>query len=159
VEVPGAGGSTTLLDEGKLIFDYTYNKSWNEDYCKGGFAWSLTSQNYKNCVTSQLGILAASKLARLMQDVSRGAEVCGCKAQESYHAIALRTAGWLLAAPMRNSTSQLYNDGLYCSAHNTSAGRTTQCTNDNGPTWTYCTVPVFEQNFHSRMLWIPRLLA
>ena len=34
IEVPGAGGTASLLDQGKLIFDYAYNKSWNTDYCQ-----------------------------------------------------------------------------------------------------------------------------
>ena len=48
---------------------------------KGGFAWSATSQNYKNCVTSQLGVLAAAKLARLLGDQGRASEPCACKAR------------------------------------------------------------------------------
>ena len=39
---------------------------------------------------------------------------------------------WLLAAPMRNATSRLYNDGLYCAARNATAGKTTTCSNNNG---------------------------
>lgn len=29
----------TLIETAKLIFDFVYNMSWNEDYCQGGFAW------------------------------------------------------------------------------------------------------------------------
>lgn len=138
VEVPDAGAVTTLLEQGKLIFDYAYNASWNTDYCQGGFAWSLTSQNYKNCVTNQLGILTASKLGRLLSAAGREHELCNCKAKEAYSVIAKRTAAWLERAPMRNASTKLYKNELYCSAHNVSAGRVTNCTGTDTPIWTYC---------------------
>ena len=136
--MPGAGAVTTLLEQGKRIFDYAYNASWNTDYCQGGFAWSLASQNYKNCVTNQLGILTASKLGRLLRVVGREHELCDCKAKETYSAVARRTAAWLERAPMRNASTKLYKNELYCAAHNVSAGRETICTGTDTPMWTYC---------------------
>jgi hypothetical protein len=61
--------------------------SRNEDYCKGGFAWALKSQNYKNCVTNQQGVLVASKLAVLLPTDA----VCACKAKVSKLAVLLLT--------------------------------------------------------------------
>ena len=152
VEVPEMGPATTLLEQGKLIFDFAYNRSWNTDYCQGGFAWSLTSQNYKNCVTNQLGILTANKLGRLLEAAGRGAEPCACKAAQPYTEIGARTAAWLAAAPMRNSSSSLYHNELYCSAHNVSAGRVTTCTGTNTPIWSYCqALPIgFDVELHRR---------
>jgi predicted alpha-1,6-mannanase (GH76 family) len=112
--------SRTLLEEAKLIYDYTYNKSWNDDFCGGGFCWALKAQNYKNCVTNQQGVLVASKLATLIPSTSAAA-VCNCKAHETYAQIALRTSGWLSAAPMRNTSSKLFNDGLYVTTTTTSS--------------------------------------
>ena len=43
---PG-GNVTTLLGTARQIYDFVYDKSWNTDYCQGGFAWALGSQNYK----------------------------------------------------------------------------------------------------------------
>ena len=123
----------TLLATGRLIFDFVYNMSWNEDFCNGGYAWALGAQNYKNCVTNQQGVLAASKLALLLPE---GA-ACDCKAGEAYTKIALRTSSWLQRAPMRDPDSgNLFNDGLYCSTSKKPNNVT--CTNDGGPIWTYC---------------------
>jgi predicted alpha-1,6-mannanase (GH76 family) len=127
-----SGNTTTLLAEARQIFDFVYDKSWNEDYCKGGFAWALKAQNYKNCVTNQQGVLVASKLAVLLP----AGTVCACKANETYRAIALRTAAWLQQAPMRDISSGLFNDGLYCAAQTKPNNFT--CTNDNGTVWSYC---------------------
>ena len=121
--MPDEGATTTLLEQGKLIFDFAYNESWNTDYCKGGFAWSRTSQNYKNCVTNQLGILTANKLGRLLEAAGRGAEPCACKAAQPYTEIGTRTAAWLAATPMRNASSSLYHNELNCPAHNVSVER------------------------------------
>ena len=103
-DAPGGG---SLLQQGRLIFDFMYDHSWNEDFCDGGYCWALKAQNYKNCVTNQQGVLVAAKLARLLPVGAR----CDCKAGESYRAIALRTSGWLRRSPMRNASNGLYNDG------------------------------------------------
>ncbi len=152
VEVPEEGLTTTLLEQGKLIFDFAYNESWNTDYCKGGFAWSRTSQNYKNCVTNQLGILTANKLGRLLEAAGRGAEPCACKAAQPYTEIGTRTAAWLAATPMRNASSSLYHNELNCPAHNVSVGRVTVCTGTNTPVWSYCqALPIgFDVELHRR---------
>ena len=57
---------------------------------------ALGSQNYKNCVTNQQGVLTASKLAVLLP----ASATCDCKANATYKSIALRTSAWLSAAPM-----------------------------------------------------------
>ena len=51
---------------------------------QGGFAWALTAQNYKNCVTNQLGVLAAAKLAVLYRDAGQADKACACKAEATY---------------------------------------------------------------------------
>ena len=131
VEAPSQR-TATLLEQGKKIFDFMYNESWNEDYCEGGFAWALKAQNYKNCVTNQQGVLVAAKLARLLgKDV-----VCDCKAGTSYSNIALHTSSWLFGARMRNATNGLYNDGLR--GPNPGHPNTLPCSNDNGTIWSYC---------------------
>ena len=82
----------------------------------------------------------AAKLAVLLPE---GAG-CSCKAARTgagggtYKAIALATAGWLGNAPMRNASTRLFNDGLYCSAH--TAPNNVSCTNDLGTVWSYCQV-------------------
>jgi hypothetical protein len=135
VEMPSQS-TTTLLSQGKKIFDFMYNHSWNEDYCEGGFAWAFKAQNYKNCVTNQQGVLVAAKLARLL-----GTEVvCDCKAGMSYAKIALHTSSWLFSAPMRNATNGLYNDGLR--GPDLGHPNTLPCQNDNGTLWSCACLPL-----------------
>jgi hypothetical protein len=100
-----------------------YDRSWNEDFCDGGYCWALKAQNYKNCVTNQQGVLVAAKLARLLPAGAR----CDCKAGESYRAIALRTSVWLRRSPMRNASNGLYNDGLRPEPNSNAT-----CVNDHG---------------------------
>ena len=119
-DAPGGG---SLLQQGRLIFDFMYDHSWNEDFCDGGYCWALKAQNYKNCVTNQQGVLVAAKLARLLPAGAR----CDCKAGETYRAIALRTSGWLRRSPMRNASNGLYNDGLRPEPNSNAS-----CANDNG---------------------------
>jgi len=127
-----APGGGSLLDSARTIFDYTYDVSWNTDYCGGGFAWSLGTPNFKNCVTSQLGVTTAAKLALLLEASGHGDSKCNCKAQATYRTIALDTSAWLIRAPMRNTTTGLFNDAL------SKCNKSTECPNDNGPIWTYC---------------------
>jgi predicted alpha-1,6-mannanase (GH76 family) len=91
----------TFLDSATIIFDYVYDESWDTTQCGGGFYWTRKNfqGSYKNAITNELGIVAASKLAVVAGDASSRAR---------YASIADVALAWFLNSGM------LGNNGLIC---------------------------------------------
>ncbi len=102
-----------FLNEAAAIFT-VMTSAW-DGTCGGGLWWS-TDRNYKNAITNELFLLAATKLHR------RAPNGTGAG---SYFDWANREWNWFKNTGMING-SHLVNDGLNAS-----------CQNNNGTTWTY----------------------
>ncbi|TYC85304.1 glycosyl hydrolase [Novosphingobium sp. BW1] len=104
-----------LLDYAARTFASLVRTYW-DDTCGGGMWWN-PRRTYKNAITNELLLTAATRLY-------------GATGQEEYRAWALRTWGWLGASGMIGEDG-LVNDGLVIDA------RTGICRNNGQPRWTY----------------------
>lgn len=108
-------GDPELLDYAAKTFAGLVENYW-DDTCGGGIWWG-PHRNYKNAITNELLITAATRLYK-------------ATGQESYREWAVRGWGWLAASGMIGGDG-LVNDGLAIDA------RTGICTNNGQPRWTY----------------------
>ena len=107
-------GDSAFLDEAKAIFrDMT--TAW-DNTCGGGLWWT-DERNYKNAITNELFLLAASRLAR------RSPNGTG---PGSYRDWAQREVDWFVNRSGMINAQGLINDGL-----------NTQCQNNGQATWSY----------------------
>ncbi|MCJ2184493.1 glycoside hydrolase family 76 protein [Novosphingobium sp. 1949] len=108
-------GDPQLLDYAATTFTGLVETYWDET-CGGGIWWG-PHRTYKNAITNELLITAATRLYRVT-------------GQDSYRQWALRGWGWLGASGMIGGDG-LVNDGLAIDA------KTGVCTNNARPQWTY----------------------
>ena len=107
-------GDAAFLDEAKAIFN-DMTQAWDST-CGGGIWWT-DERNYKNAITNELFLLAASRLAR------RAPNGTG---PGSYRDWATREADWLVNRSGMINAQGLINDGLNA-----------QCQNNGQATWSY----------------------
>ncbi len=108
-------GDPALLDYAATTFARLVENYW-DDTCGGGIWWG-PHRTYKNAITNELLITAATRLYK-------------ATGQDAYRAWALRGWGWLGASGMIGAEG-LVNDGLAIDP------RTRACRNNGQPYWTY----------------------
>ncbi|MBT0670336.1 glycosyl hydrolase [Novosphingobium profundi] len=108
-------GDPELLDYAADTFTGLVETYWDET-CGGGIWWG-PHRTYKNAITNELLLTAATRLY-------------AATGQDSYKQWALRSWGWLAASGMIGHDG-LVNDGLAIDA------RTGQCRNNGQPRWSY----------------------
>ncbi|WP_228726824.1 glycoside hydrolase family 76 protein [Novosphingobium aureum] len=108
-------GDPELLDYAATRFAQLVTTYW-DDTCGGGLWWD-PRRSYKNAITNELLVTAATRLYR-------------ATGQESYRAWALRGWGWIAASGMIGDDA-LVRDGLAIDT------RTRTCRSNGQPRWTY----------------------
>ncbi|WP_226633100.1 glycoside hydrolase family 76 protein [Novosphingobium profundi] len=108
-------GDPALLDYAARTFAELVRTHWDTT-CGGGMWWN-PRRTYKNAITNELLLTAATRLYR-------------ATGQEEYRAWALRTWGWLGASGMIGEDG-LVNDGLVIDP------QTGICRNNGQPRWSY----------------------
>jgi predicted alpha-1,6-mannanase (GH76 family) len=107
-------GDPKYLDEARALFS-VMTEAWDE-VCGGGLWWNV-ERTYKNAITNELFLLAATRLYR--REVNLGGQ------RDNYLDWANRAWAWFDASGMINA-GNLVNDGL-----------NGNCVNNGDTTWTY----------------------
>ncbi len=107
-------GDRAFLTEAQAIFS-DMTRAW-DNTCGGGIWWT-DERNYKNAITNELFLLAASRLARRVPNGT---------GPGSYQDWAVKEADWFVNKSGMINAQGLINDGLNSS-----------CQNNNQATWSY----------------------